>query len=647
MKRLIVIALIWMLLSSGLSVHALEWRFLGLTWVGGSLNWVIEVEKSSETSEPKTSFLQELEVFTRGYVYHPYLLDFTGQFNLSKRNGSVNEFKMDGGTVAMNILRTKPYFGRLSLGKKELEVNPRYYEPYNIAQKYLEAGVFHNTSHFPGFLKYCRTWNNGLDSANLYNTEEESVSYEVRNQFTRDMEGRLVYEDYQVIDLNANRIQRNQDLKITASSNFVYELIHVDTSLYKSRRSGSFNSESQRITAKGSIHHDVNLTTHFNTSYANTDYHNSINQSETQGNVKTTWKVTPSVEVFVGASAIRVEEAGTLETLQGDWGLRGQKEYGDSTVFGRYEFFAQEMNASGERRFHFSEELTFKGTELVSLTEHGVLVDTIEATDSKTGERYVPGEDYACICVGDEIYLVRLATGDMPDPTTAVVSYIFLREHEAESLQGNVAAIGIKSPITKDLNFRGEFELTSQLVKRTLHINEGFKQTLRVSAGLDYEKDGFYGDLLYSGTAQENKLATKLGWQRCPWQATWEQQYFQGEEFVQISERQLTYELRTWGRSRGQLTLTSTVTKREGEPREDLFQAYLQLDQHFNNYIQGKVRAGYRWSSLKTLLNDFFLRYGLDYRQGQLNLEFKGEYDYNFAQDASEQKYRLGINRLF
>ena len=630
MKKKVICILALLLFSAPLQVQSSNWQVLGLTNLGGSLGWVIEVDQGSATGADETSLAQELKLNGQGYIFHPYLVDVSGSVQLASKTGSTNTFALDAGSLRVQLLKKKPFSLMVEGGEKQVQFDPLYARSYRLNQSYYEAILYCNSPSWPGRLRYYQSWAETIDAPRLFNTQEEQLAWETRHQFNRDIMGEVKYEGRNLTELETNLGQRRQDLRAAVSANFLYELIQVDGSYYWSNRTGSYFGETQQLTAKTTVKHSPNFVSRINGEQRWVQYHNGVTQEQVQGQGKTTWQLRPDLGVFVrgDVSQVQANQAIETQTLGAGWGVKAEKKLGETLITGGYELSGQKKEASGGLRLQTQEELVVTTGVTVLLSENPVDLSSIQVFISETGQACT-AQDYRILVIGDQAYLLWLGPTS-ESGLAVVVEYVYFRATEAQNWS-NLWALGLRRSFSPGWQVGGRAEYLTKTGEEPLN-------KLKLSGDISFTQGGFSSNLYYQGDEDDQHLTSRLSWQHDNFQATWQHQRLKGSEQVQITEERVGYAFSPWAKGRGQLGLLLLTTKGESKPEEQLFQTHLQFTQAFSNYFSGQIQAGYRVYPLQVLKEGLFVRYSLDYRRGQFSLGFKGDND---------QRYRLGVTRYF
>lgn len=629
MKRWVICILALLIFGPTLYVRGSTWQVLGLTNLGGSLGWVVEVDRESAGAD-QTSLAQELKLNGQGYIFHPYLVDVGGSVQLANKTGPTNTFALDAGSLQVQFLKKKPFSLMFEGGKKQVQFDPLYAQSYRLNQSYYEMRLYHNSPSWPGQLRYYQSWAETIDAPRPSNTQEEQLAWETRHQFTRDIKGEVKYENRNLVDLERNLNQKRQDLRAAVSANFLYELIQVGSNYYWSNRTGSYSGETQQLTVKTTVKHSSNSVSQINGEQRLVQYHSGIAQEKVQAEAKTTWQLQPDFGVFVRGDASQVQNNQGIETqtVGAGWGVKAERKLGETLFTGGYELSGQKKEANGGLRLQTREELVVTTGEMVSLNESPVDLSSIQVFVSETGE-VCNAQDYQALVVGNQVYLLWL--GPTPDDgLEVVVEYVYLRATEVQSWS-NLWVLGARRSFSPAWQVGGRTEYRTETGEDTFN-------KLKLSGDISFIQGGFSSTIYYQGDESDQNLTSRLGWQKNNFQAMWQYQRLRGDEEVQITEERVSYAFSPWAKGQGQLGLLLLTIKNEDNSEEQLFQTHLHFTQAFSNYLFGQVQAGYRIHPLQALKESFFVRYSLDYRRGQFNLGFKGDND---------QKYRLGVTRYF
>lgn len=619
------------------------WRLIGLTQLSGSLGWVVELDKSSTDPEYESSVLQELKLSPQGYIYHPYLADISGNLQLTQKSGSGSEFDLIAGSLKAAIFKKKPLVGLIDLGKKNIEYEPVFYPPYTVAQRYYQLTLLHNVSSLPGRINYRKSWNEALDAPNPYSTKEETVRFEASREFTRDIKGHLEYQANQVDEFLSGRSEQRQELRITNSAQFLYDLIRLDTTYYTSRQDGNYSLESELLTAKGTVQHSANISSNYRFRLENQDYaHSTWPQQELSAGAGAKWQITPDVRLYVDADGTRSEEQGIYKELNRRWGVEVEKPLGQTTLLAGYEFLTQNRESSGGT-FHFRESLTLRPGAMVPLSQRGILPGTIRVYQAESPYLEYQVGDYQIQIISPEIIYMKWL---LPDEVRAVVEYDFTREPELQDTWSNIVSLGVRRSFTNGLFVSGATQYVSRLTSCGQSEERPLKE-LRLAGELSFTKGPFKSSLTAINSTTEDRYAVRLGWKSRGWAADLEHRQISNDFVYKTTEGRLAYNFPLWSRGYGQWGTAYTLAQNELDQRTQYFSTHLQVKQDFTQHLSGTIRAGYRSSSIRAMLDTFNLKYGLDYRRGQLSLDFGGQYDRNLRTDFSIQKYRLGLTRYF
>ncbi|MBI1336896.1 MAG: hypothetical protein GC164_08030 [Phycisphaera sp.] len=423
-----------------------------LTDYGGELYVESEFRRDNDSLSGRQVTSQDLmlnyglRLDASGYVYHPNLLEFTGQIDLGLTNNWTELNAMDrtsdaflvGFNLNATLLKNKLVSGRVFGERFDRTVNRSFAQTIQLTRQ-SEGFEVNYHGDYPASIYFEYTQDDETSDTRLDNQSQLYTRFQIEDNVHRGYYTQLTLEHEEVQETIQSRAQNGslgtpQDLpqsvdEVNLVNRYAWgEGLRKDTldgQFTFRNQSGAFESTLLRINQSLNLQHTQTFSTFYTVRYRD-DTSGGQSDREIGGEIGFRKSIYDSLDIvgFFFYTDDTFTDGSTSE-LGGELDLDYRKktpigQFTSSLSFSRN--YQSETSAAGIRRI-IDEAVTFSGAPPVSLAFPNVVTGSVVVTDTSNVVIYVEGLDYTLTTFGATVQIERLVGGSIADGQTVFVDY--------------------------------------------------------------------------------------------------------------------------------------------------------------------------------------------------------------------------------
>jgi hypothetical protein len=377
----------------------------------------------------RTRFEERINLKSRGFIYHPNLLEFRinaspglKQESFSGDVGNRDESFLYEYDIHLNALRQKPYHFDLSASRSSNTVSRTFFEPLKIETDSYGGAFRYKNNHFPVLLLL-----------NSQNTKEDSQDFKRdRKEKTADLiisnkQGEILNSDFRYT--YKDLIESNPTKQETASHQFNfnnllnYNKIHGISNISYLKNSGTLSTDNIQVSENFYVDHSETLTTLYRYNFSNFSTE-KFSSNVHQGDTGFRHKLYKSLDTEVKVEGRHTEATDFRESSYGPkLSLSYRKTVPGGLFSAGYNLsyrWTNNQTQSGIVRV-FGERITLSDAQRTFLANPNVILDSVIVRDT-SGVLLTLNVNYRLLSVGN---LVEIRGLVFPDRTMVLVDYDF------------------------------------------------------------------------------------------------------------------------------------------------------------------------------------------------------------------------------
>ncbi|MES9971002.1 MAG: hypothetical protein ABW092_13290 [Candidatus Thiodiazotropha sp.] len=402
------------------------------------------------SSQQRTISSQELELESKGYIYHPNLVDMEMGVGVRFQN---NEFEVDTGSNEteetlysffgnFNLLRHKPYPVYLHYSQRNPTVSVDLADSLTVEHR--DYGAIFSLEKplvaYPMKLRINHSDSSGKSRGTLIDSEIDNLQFNLYVDPSDRFTGSLgLFQSRKKSGSGSLELPiqntMSEEFGLNASSSYLFgkEYAHrFDNNLYYT------SVESGHLDTREDIHFTSYLELGHSKDF-NTFYRYDINSTKySETNIKTSNEslsanflanLNEEITLSGGIDTSDEKNEGFDRNIHGvNSSIRYTTDLSDHFAFNTTYSFSYKFNKQDSDVFQINrigESHILDGLSAVSLQNEFVVPGSVTVSNASRSQIYIEGIDYRLTVVGVETRIERLITGNIPDGETVLVDYGF------------------------------------------------------------------------------------------------------------------------------------------------------------------------------------------------------------------------------